>query len=283
MGRADLHAHTTASDGTYSPRELVRAARERGLAAVGVCDHDTTLGVPEALAEGEKQGVIVVPGVELSCEERAFEVHILGYFVDINSPALQSTLRNLRRQRVSRIRRILAKLERLGIRIGFDEVMKKAEHGAVGRPHVAAVLHERGYGESQRDSFRKYLSKGGPAYVPRRRLSPEEAVTLIRTAGGVPVFAHPGIVGLDELIEQLAARGLRGVEVWHSDHTPEMAEKYQALADRLGLLATGGSDSHGPGSSRAYELGSVTVPVEVVDALREEAARIRRASAREVG
>jgi len=268
VGRADLHVHTTCSDGTLTPPEVVRAAADLGLAAVGITDHDTTVGVAEALAMSASTGTAVVPGVEINTEDVAFEVHILGYYIDLGSERLQGLLRRLRRGRIERAKEILRRLDRLGIRIDFDELAHREDTRALGRPHIARVLYERGHAPTTNAAFRRFLKKGSPAFVERYRITPEEATSAIVAAGGVAVFAHPGLLGRDSTLRALMDVGLAGIEVYHPEHTEDKVRKYEAMARDLSLIATGGSDSHGTKSMRTVEIGEATCDAGVVDQLR---------------
>ncbi|MBP7561285.1 MAG: PHP domain-containing protein [Armatimonadetes bacterium] len=269
MARYDLHTHTDRSDGRCTPTELVRAALDASLAGIAVTDHDTTAGVAEALAAGSELGLEVIPGVEMSSEESVFECHILGYFVPSEGGELQELLVATRRARVERAREMLRRLRRMGLDVSESEVVQLNGPGAVGRPHIAALLANKGYAPTVRQAMRRYLGKQSPAYVPRLKLTPEEVIEAIIGDGGVPVFAHPGIMGMDAVIPRLASAGLVGLEVYYPEHTEADVARYEAMADELGLIATGGSDFHGRGSSRPVELGEASVEAEVVERLRE--------------
>jgi hypothetical protein len=275
----DLHVHTTASDGGDSPAEVVRQAALVGLAGVAITDHDTTLGIPEAVSVGREVGVDVIAGVEMTSEETAFECHILGYFVSLGG-ALDGVLADMRRARVERAREMLRRLRVLGFDVSEGEVVQLLGPTAVGRPHLAALLVRKGYAPSVREAMRHHLSKRSPAYVARKKLLPEEVVDAIVSDGGVAVFAHPGLVGMDGLIERLLPRGLAGVEAYHPEHTTEDTARYVALAKRLGLVVTGGSDYHGKLSSRSAPLGSLTTPADAVAELRARLGAGRGGAAR---
>lgn len=262
----DLHVHTSASDGTESPAEVVEKARRAGLTALAITDHDTVMGVAPALEAGREVGLAVLPGVELAAEEEdGGEVHILGYLFDPHHPLLQETLARLEKARLARVERMVEKIRALGIPLALERVLALAGGGTVGRPHVARALVEIGAVESVAEAFARYLERHGPAYVPRLKMAPEEAVLLIRRAGGIAVLAHPGLSCGEELIPRLVSAGLQGLEVYHPEHTPQMVEHYRELCRRHGLLATGGSDYHGAGHRRYSRLGGVTVPAEVVE------------------
>lgn len=266
----DLHAHTTASDGTFTPRELVEYAKRKNLAGIGITDHDTTDGIEEAMETGKRLGVEVVPGVEINTEYEGKEVHVLGYYFDRSSDLLQKLFVKLRTERSRRMERILEKLDHLGIQVNSDEVWKEASGGAIGRPHIGRVLVRKGLARDIRDAFDRYLGQGGSAYVERYKLHPADAIRQIVEAGGVPILAHPGLVGKDGIIEQMIPAGLMGIEVFHPDHRPEMRERYGKLAKNLNLLATGGSDFHGSGAEHRGDLGSVTVDLSAVLQLKQK-------------
>ncbi len=246
----DLHVHSTASDGLYSPHDVVRHAAEVGLAAVSLTDHDTVSGVREAMAAGEEFGGEVIPGVEISTEFDDGACHILGYLLDPQDAALNQVLHDARESRAVRNEEILKRLNDLGFDLSMDDVACRVAGGTVTRAHFAAVMLERGYARTWDDAFDRYLGRGKPAFVPRRRVSPEEAIAAIRGAGGLAALAHPrqlnrGAAETDEWIEHLAGAGLEAVETATPNHTPNFARRYRAAAERLGLLEVGGSDWHG--------------------------------------
>ena len=250
MPRIDLHTHSNRSDGTFEPAELVRLAAERDLQVVALTDHDTTDGLAEALATGLDVGVEVVPGVEFSAEFEGTSVHVLCYWMDPEDAALQLELRRLREDRFRRGELMVQKLRDLGLPIGFERVREIAGDATIVRPHIAQAMVEAGVVATEKEAFERYIGDGGPAHVAKHALDPVDAVALIEGAGGVCALAHPGMWGDQSevpvvLIESMAAAGMRGLEVDHPDHTPEMRERYRALAGRLGLVSTGGSDCHG--------------------------------------
>ncbi|PWK15503.1 PHP domain-containing protein [Tumebacillus permanentifrigoris] len=274
MAIADLHAHTTASDGTFAPRELVELAKKNGLAAVAITDHDTTDGLAEAEATGRELGVEVVPGIELSTVFEGKEVHVLGYFYDPEHPELLRLTRMMRDDRINRMDKMIARLQEAGLDITREEVQAEAQ-GAIGRPHFARVLMKKGYVSTMPEAFDKYLTYGKPGYVARIKVAPEEAVRVILAAGGVPVVAHPGLLDKDYLFDSLVPAGLIGLEAFHPDHSEEKRRHYQALAAQHGLLATGGSDFHGAGAEHRGELGSVNVPLDIVRQLQAKSAYLQ--------
>jgi predicted metal-dependent phosphoesterase TrpH len=274
LGKADLHTHTRASDGWHTPEELVRMAREAGLEAVAVTDHDTVAGVQDALESGRKMGVDVLPGVEISTLHEGVEVHVLGYAMDFEDPVFLRWLQELRNTRDLRNRMIVERLQQLGIDIQLEEVYaKQQKDGNVGRPHIAAVLVEKGIVASVNEAFEEYLGTGKKAYVVPPRISPLEALELIHGAGGVCVLAHPGLYKKDDLLKKLIAKGLDGIEVFHPDHTAEDENRYRQMAEECGLLMTGGSDFHGVRDGQAFHgpLGSRGAETSVVERIREKA------------
>jgi predicted metal-dependent phosphoesterase TrpH len=277
MPAADLHTHTNRSDGTFEPAELIRLAAERGLDAVGVTDHDTTDGLPEAASAGDEHGVEVVPGVEFSAEHLGTSVHVLCYWMDASHEGFQAELTRLRDDRFRRGELMVEKLQALGFDVSFDRVREIAKGGNIVRPHVAQAMVEAGIVASEEEAFERWIADGRPAHVPKHALDPVDAVALIRQAGGLCVLAHPGMWGdqtavPDELIEAMAGAGMAGLEVDHTDHSPEQRERYRAMAADLGLVATGGSDCHGTRYD-PIRLGTSLCPPEGFAALRELAGR----------
>jgi hypothetical protein len=250
MARIDLHTHTTASDGTFTPAELVRLAAERGLDVVAITDHDTTGGLAEGAAAGEREGVAIVPGIEFSAEYDGTSLHVLAYWADPEHQELVAELRRLVDTRLRRGELMVEKLRELGYPVSFERVRAIAG-GAIARPHIAQALVEAGVIATERDAFTDaFIADGGRAYVPKHALHPLDALDLIGAAGGACVLAHPGMwktVGSvpEELIERMAERGMAGLEVDHPDHSPEQRERYRTMAERLDLVATGASDCHG--------------------------------------
>jgi len=280
-GGVDLHAHTTASDGTLSPRELVSAAARRGVRVLAVTDHDSTDGLRDAFDEAAKHPPLtIVPGLEINCDApgaAGAEVHVLGYYVDHEAGWFQDFLREQRVERVARVHRIAARLAELGMPIDAAEVFAIVKEGSAGRPHVAQVMVQRGYVRSVREAFDRYLHANGPANVPRKRLTPVEAVRIIRRAHGVPVFAHPGLADRDALIPELVEAGLMGIEAIYAEHSAAQTAHYKDVCRAHGLVATGGSDYHGERSGRTNPLGHPPVPMSVWEELKAAAEKARAA------
>jgi 3',5'-nucleoside bisphosphate phosphatase len=266
--RVDLHTHTLFSDGLLTPEAVVAHAVEHSLAALAITDHDSVEGVERArVAAGS--ALELVPGIEVSSTLDGADLHLLGYYVD---PVDAGLLEALARFREERLRRALAMVERLaslGAPVDFDEVVELAGPGVVGRPHVAEALLRAGHVETMDEAFRRFIGARGEAFVQRPSFRPERAIDLIHAAGGVSVLAHPGSSVSDLVIEQMAAAGLRGIEVWHPQHGAVAVRRFHALAHRLDLLETGGSDYHG--GSHGAQLGDLPVPASVLGPLKQAA------------
>ncbi len=268
----DLHIHTTASDGLFTPTEVVKLALKAGLGAIAITDHDAVDGNAEAFAEGAMRGLEVVPGVEISCNFTPTNVHIVGLFIDPAETALAETLAEVREYRTRRNPVILAKLAEFGMDIALEEVAAKAQGKSIGRPHIAQVMMEKGYVADFQEAFDKYLATGRPAYVVRRRISAEEGIGLIRGAGGLAFLAHPGLLALaprilEGMIYKLARAGLDGIEVYYSDHLPTDVGTFKRVADEYDLLWGGGTDFHGPvkpGIEIGVGRGDLQIPYDLV-------------------
>jgi predicted metal-dependent phosphoesterase TrpH len=265
--RIDLHVHTTASDGQFSPADVVHQALEIGLKTVAITDHDTIDGVAQALQAANGTPLEVIPGVELSTVSAAAEVHVLGYYISGNHPGLRDTLARLRHSRLLRAQQILDKLTRMGMPLAWDELKRIAGEAVIGRPHISLAMLERGYVSSVTEAFAQYVGRGRPAYVERYKLSPAEAVRSVLESGGIPVLAHPLYVS--HLVPTLVDSGLLGLEAYYPGYFPDETEFLLCLADKHGLVTTGGSDFHGPDVLPGHDLGSVAVPQQVARRLRE--------------
>lgn len=264
--KADLHVHSTASDGSLSPSALVALALERGLDALAIADHDSVEGLSEALEAARGSALTIVPAVELSASHGGHDVHVLAYFLDHTDPRLLDHLADLRLSRLRRAEAMVAALRAAGYDVTVDTVLELSCGGAVGRSHIAAALVSAGHAESVSDAFRRLIGRGRPFYVRKDARPPGDVIATIAQAGGLAVIAHPGVTRVDSLLPGLVAAGLRGIEAFHGDHSPQQRSHYAAIARRGGLLVTGGSDYHGPGGPNP-ELGSVDVPSEAVEAL----------------
>jgi 3',5'-nucleoside bisphosphate phosphatase len=277
----DLHTHTTFSDGSLTPTQLVEAAAAMGLTAVAITDHDTVDGLPEALAAGEHLGIEVIPGLEINLEHERVTMDMLGYFLrGCPSAELKQELAELRVYRDERNTRIVERLARLGFVLDDADLTTAAENGSVGRPHIGEAMVRRGYVSSVSQAFELYLRRGAPAWVDRRRLSLSAALRLLRASGGLPVLAHPGIVrtdgaGLDRLLRDAARAGMVGLECYYPLHDEAAVKAFLVLAGRYGLVATGGSDFHGsvkPDAHLGMGPGGMAFPDDLLAGLRAVAA-----------
>ena len=268
MSRADLHLHTYYSDGTDSPRRVVELAKQAGLSAIAVTDHDILSSYPEAAEAARDHGIELIPGLEMSASGGGQEVHMLGYYIDLADQTFQGLLAAQRERRIRRVHQMVERLRSLGLAIEAEDVFASAkEHGAIGRPHVAQALLKRGHVATLKEAFDRYIGNHGPAYVAGSPTSPRDAIRAIRSAGGIPVLAHPMYLKDDALIEQMVRDGLAGIEVYHSSHSQELIKKYNALAERWHLLRTGGSDYHGA-AKEGVAIGVTSVPYALVEALK---------------
>jgi hypothetical protein len=276
MDLIDLHTHSTASDGTLTPTQLVRTAAGLGVAALALTDHDTIAGTEEAMVAGRAHSVEVIPGIELSVEAGDQSMHILGLWVPPRAKGLVDALAYLRDRRRERNDLILARLKQLGLAVSGREVAVFSGDGAVGRPHIAQVLVGKGYVSSMSEAFSTYLGPRGSAYVPKVKLGPDQAIPLLKAEGATVVLAHPFLLGwtlsqLEYQARALMALGLDGIEAYYTEHSAQQTQGYLRLADRLGLAVSGGSDFHGaikPRISLGTGKGGLHVPVKVLDDLK---------------
>jgi 3',5'-nucleoside bisphosphate phosphatase len=281
----DLHTHSTASDGSYPPREVIRLARERGLRAIALTDHDTIDGLPEAMAAGLEFGIEVIPGVEISAEHPNGSMHILGYFLEYQSELFARRLGVLKQARLDRNPQIIAKLNQLGIPLTLEQVAAISGGGQMGRPHIAQALYQGGHVRTLQEAFDRYLGNHGQAFVNKFRFPPDEAIAMIREAKGVPVLAHPFTLGLASAetlrprLAELKGLGLAGLECYYPEHSSGQQALYLSLARELGLLITGGSDFHGANKPDVH-LGRINCQSLLV---YELVAAIKQWRAREMG
>ena len=279
MVQADLHLHTTFSDGRLTPTQLVELCADRGIRHAAVTDHDSTEGIGEALEAARRfPGLEIIVGVELSTDVQDSEIHLLGYFVDHEDDELQGTLSAFRDGREGRARKMVERLDEMGLPVPWERVEELSGGGAIGRPHIAQAMVEAGYIEYPKDAFDKYLGRNGPAYVERARLTPAEAVRMVVSNGAVPVMAHPtfsvprmddeGVAELRRILVELRGEGLAGMEVYYGVYEPDTVALLKSMADELGLIACGGSDYHASGNPGEARPGDVGPPVSSVEALR---------------
>lgn len=274
----DLHAHTSASDGTYSPNELVTLAKSEGIEAIAITDHDTIEGVPEALEAGEKVGLEVIPGVEISLDHQPGSMHVLGLFLDIKNKKLIEYLTVLQASRSSRNPKIIEKLNELGLAISMEDVQEISGGGQVGRPHIAAALLKDGYVSSNQQAFDKYLKKGAIAYFERSRLTREETVDMIHGAGGLVILAHPNTLGVNGssfsyLMSELKEVGFDGLEVFYNSHSQTDEDRLMKIVDKNGFIISGGTDFHGqnkPSIKLGVGYGNMAIPYEVLQEMKRQ-------------
>jgi predicted metal-dependent phosphoesterase TrpH len=277
-GFVDLHIHSTASDGSLSPSEIINLAKELGLRAVAITDHDTIEGSAEALGQPPSPSLEILSGIEISADVSCGTMHILGYLIRLDDSSLTQTLKKVQEARANRNVKIIERLQDLGVDIEYEDVIKVSGGGQVGRPHIAQVLVEKGVVQSFGEAFRRYLRKWGPAYVPRYRLQPAEAIQMILRAGGVPVLAHPFTLDaqdeaeLEGILRDLKQAGLKGMEVYHPEYGRELTTCYESLARRQGLLMTGGTDFHGqvkPEVQMGMGRGDLRISYRLVEELKK--------------
>jgi len=267
----DLHSHTTISDGVLEPEELVDYAAGKGIKYLAITDHDATDGLIKASARAQLyQSLTIIPGVELSTDVPGGEVHLLGYYMSYQESRFQDVLANFRQARVGRAQGMVKKLSALGLELEWDRVKTLAGDGSIGRPHVAQALVEKGHVKSVKEAFDKYIGRLGPAYVARERLTPADAVSLLRSANGLPVLAHPGdICNIDELLKDMKKAGLVGMEVHYGKYPSSMVTRLEELAKKYDLIPCGGSDYHGEGLAAKTDLGDIDVPEQSIVKLME--------------
>lgn len=276
MAHADLHTHTTASDGVLTPAALIREASSLGLGAIAITDHDTTAGVEEGQFEAARRGIECVPGVELGTGDQWGDVHLLGYFVRLDHRSFHDALNDLARQRFGRMRQMVDQLNDSGVPLRIEDVVRFSGTGSAGRPHVARALVDAGHASSVADAFERYVKVGRPGYVPRPKLTPERGIALIREAGGVPVMAHPhAVYDLAASLARLVPNGLAGLETDYGEYDEAKRQAMRLVAEQWDLIPTGGSDFHAVGLKEGRVLGGPRVSLTIVDRLRAAADTIR--------
>jgi hypothetical protein len=266
--QADLHVHTNLSDGTFTPREVVENAMETGLSCIAITDHDCVDGVEPARKAAGKKGPEIIAGVEMTAQEAGREVHILGYFPDLEDTRFRNRLEAIRKKRIDRVYRIVEKLKKYNITLRPEEVFKVSGPGSVGRMHIASVMEDKGYVSSIKEAFSRYIGDKGPCYVPHYEIAVREAIAELKKVGSVVVYAHPQLMGGTDLVDKFAKYGLDGIEVYHSEQSKAVSSRLAELAKDKGLLITGGSDCHGANKGSML-MGTVTVPYSLVEKLKE--------------
>jgi predicted metal-dependent phosphoesterase TrpH len=277
MAFADLHLHSHFSDGTFAPEELAAQARRCELAAIALTDHDSVEGCPRTARACEAVGIEFIAGTELTAEQGGNELHILGYFIDTQNARLLTQITRFQTVRQNRIREMVARLNRLKVPLSAEAVFALANCQAPGRPHVARALVAAGLCANLDEAFERFLKKNRPAWVPKFKMSGEEALDLIHQAGGLAVMAHPGLNRTDEVIPGMVEAGMDGIECFHTKHSTATTERYLELADRFHLLVTGGSDCHGLSKGKPL-IGTVRVPYQHVEKLKARATEIKTAA-----
>jgi 3',5'-nucleoside bisphosphate phosphatase len=265
---ADLHLHSTYSDGACSPCELVKRASDLGLSTISITDHDCVTGFNEAAACAKEHGINLISGIELNATLNGREIHILGYFIDTANSELLQTTAYLREQRLERGKRIVRKLNQLNIPVTMESVLSFAGAGSVGRPHIAEAVFNGGYVNSYLEVFEKYLGDGAPAYEEKVESAPEALVKLISKAGGLSILAHPGKNTYESDLLSLVQAGIDGIEVIHPSHSQELVQYYRAIVNQYCLLETGGSDFHGGSRADDYNFGQIYIHGDIVDQMR---------------
>lgn len=263
----DLHIHTSFSDGSLNPREIVEEAKKNKIAAVGITDHDTMEGVIFT-KNIEPCGVEIVPGIELGTDYEGKEIHLLGYYCDPENPALEKTCEIIKESRYDRIKKMILKLQKMGVDIKFDDVLKQAGGDMLGRPHLALAVCQKGYCKTPAEVFAKYIGNNCQAYVERYRLKLKEAIDIICEAGGIPVLAHPGLYKADKFLPSMIGLGIRGIEVFHPEHSFLDVRRYIKIADKYKLLITGGSDFHGKAVGSSDSIGAVKIDYRYLHKLK---------------
>ncbi len=270
---ADLHVHTNLSDGTFTPGEVVENARKAGLSCIAITDHDCIDAIAPARKAAGKKGPEVIAGIEMTAQESGREVHILGYFPDLENARFRKRLEAIRKRRIDRIYGIVEKLRKYNVILEPDDIFKVSGPGSVGRMHIASVMEDKGYVSSIKEAFSRYIGDKGPCYVPHYEITVKEAISELKKVGSVVVYAHPQLMGGSDLVPKFAKYGLDGIEVYHSEQSKSVSRRLAELAEEKHLLITGGSDCHGANKGRML-MGTVTVPYALVERLKECAKKI---------
>lgn len=268
---ADLHLHTTSSDGTFTPSELVLYADGLGLKTISVTDHDTVGGLDEALRTAQGLGITIIPGIEMGSDVGGHDIHILGYFIDYKYAWLNSYLKELKEFRLTRAEEMIRRLNARGIDVSLDDAMRLAPGDVLTRAHIGKAMVEKGHVGNIAEAFDYYLGRDQSCYVSKYNYSSADVIDAIKKVGGIPVLAHPGVSKVDECIPQLIKDGIMGLEAYCLDHTDKQLKMYKRIAEQNGLLVTGGSDDHGPKTPGRFKIGRMRLEDEYVDALRAAA------------
>lgn len=278
MKIVDLHTHTTCSDGTFTPKQLVEYAVKKGLSALAITDHDVLDGVEEAVYYGSRLGIEIIPGIEVSTDYEGSEIHIVGLFVDMYNPELNRLLNEMRQKRVERNKEVAKRLQSLGLDVTYQDILNTADGAIITRAHIAKALRQKGYISNTQEAFDRYIGFGKPAYVKREVFVWQQTIEMINNAKGIAVMAHPLLYKfskrrLEEAVSAMADFGLKGIEAYYSTHSPSDVKYIKMLADKNKLKVSGGSDFHGankPKLDLATGYGDLTVPYEVLEGLKDE-------------
>lgn len=265
----DLHLHTTYSDGSLTPENLIKKAKQIGYSAIAITDHDTLQGIKPALKIAKKNNIEVVPGIEFNTSLNGYDVHILGYYIDLESKCLKKLLDKIKKERRERIKKMVELLKELyGYEISQEEIKNISENNIMGRAHIARLLTEKGYVDKWEEVFNKYIGKGKPAYVNRNKITPFQAIDIIKKAEGIPVIAHPGLIKNNQIVQQIINYGVAGLEVYYLEHSVEQIEYFRNIAQCNKLLITGGSDCHGPSNKDGLKLGKIRLDYKYLAELK---------------
>ncbi len=267
-GKVDLHTHTNYSDGFYSPAEIIQKAKGLGLDAISITDHDTVNAINEATVLGKEAGIEVIPGVEISSEFNGKEVHVLGYFIDPANKEFERYLNFFREERIKRAERIVKRLDQLGLHLTFEDIISVSKNSAIGRPHIAQAMLNKGLVSSYYEAFNKYIGNGCPAYEKKVHLSPESAYKIITDAGGLSFIAHPGFMP-EEILKELIEAGVDGIEVFHPSHTSQKIKFYKGIVSEYYLLESGGSDYHGGQRNDDENFGKYYTSLTALEAMKK--------------
>jgi len=278
MFKSDLHIHTTASDSLFSPSEVIKWANTKNIRILSITDHDTVNGIYSAIQEAKLYNIIIIPGIEISCNYDGEEIHILGYYIDYQSQVLFDATKKLVDSRLYRGERIVNNLIDMGIKISLEQVKRLAGKGVIGRPHIARALIENGYINNIEEGFSEFLGRDCPAYVDRFKLSIIECINLIHRIGGVAVLAHPGLIKNKRILDEIIKYGIDGIEVFHSKHSCYDINDFTTFADTHDLIKTGGSDCHGILKNNNPLLGEFGTPIEQIEKLKEKASYYKKRS-----
>jgi 3',5'-nucleoside bisphosphate phosphatase len=267
QSRADLHIHTVYSDGSLGPKDVVRIASEKGLHCISITDHDSVSAIDEAMSAGNTYNVEIITGVEISAEESGREMHILGYCINYKDQRLLDFLGKIRQDRIERLYKMTERLNMHGVKIDAADIMKTVGNVSISRLHIAKYMQEKDLVRNWRDAFKKYIGDAKPCYVASFRNNSKEVIDMIKTSGGIPVIAHPGLNKIGNILPRLIKEGLQGIEAFHSEHSEKTSKEYENFAKKHNLIITGGSDCHGDLKNKVL-IGTTTIPYSYVEALK---------------